>query len=79
MALTFWIEAINSGGAKEHKQKAPCIFCQYYPCLRGVFLEQYSPSTSNLEVIYPPLCCQFYEKYGLLYPTEQNSNTNINE
>ena len=26
MALIFWIEAINSGGAKEQKQKAPCIF-----------------------------------------------------
>ena len=33
--ITNRVVIINSGGAKEHKQKAPCIFCQYYPCLKG--------------------------------------------
>ena len=61
MALTFWIEAINSGGAKKSEQKAPCIFHQYYPVSGLVFHEQYSPSAPNFDDFYPPLCHQFYD------------------
>ena len=52
MALTFWIEAINSGVAKEHIQKAPHILCQYYPVSGVVFHEWYTP---NVEVSIAPL------------------------
>ena len=41
MALTFWIEPMNSGGAKEYKQKAPYIFANIIHVLRGVLPEQY--------------------------------------
>ena len=50
--LNIWIEAINSGGAKEHK-KRQCILCQYYPVSGVVFHEWYTPSTPNFEVFYP--------------------------
>ena len=65
MTWISWTEAVNSGGAKEHKQKIPCIFCQYYPVLGGVFHEQYSPSTPNFEVIYPPWIANFMENRTL--------------
>ena len=35
MALISWIEAMDSGWAKEYKQKATCIFCQHYPVQTG--------------------------------------------
>ena len=35
MALISWIEAMDSGLAKEYKQKATCIFYQHYPVQTG--------------------------------------------
>ena len=59
MDLTSWIEAIKSGGAKEHKQKALCIFCQYYPVSWVVYHEWYTPSTPNFEVFTLPCAANF--------------------
>ena len=60
MALIFWIEAINSGGAIGHKQKAPCIFCQYYP-VSGVFSMNSTP-LAPLILGYLPICAATFSK-----------------
>ena len=54
MALIFWIDLFNSGGAKEYKQKAACILQQIIQVSGVLFHGQYTPSTPIFEVIYPP-------------------------
>ena len=44
MALTCWIEAINSGGAQKNKQKAPAFFANIIHVLRGVLPEWFPPA-----------------------------------
>ena len=52
-----WIEAINSGGAKEYKQRPPCIFAKI------IQSQGYSPSDTlsspNFEAIYLPCDANF--------------------
>ena len=52
-----WIEAINSGWAKDYKYEAACILCQYYPCLQGCCPWMVHPYFWGNS---PPLQCHFY-------------------
>ena len=53
MTLAFWIEAINSGGAKEYKQRHLAFFAKIIQSQGCFSLSADTPSTPNLEVIHP--------------------------
>ena len=63
--------------AKEHKEKAPCIFANITHVSRGAFPEWY-PLAHYFKVIYP-LVLPILWKIGPSYPTEQKSYKNIKE
>ena len=56
----FGIEAINSGGAKEHKQKAPCIFANSI-LSHGVVFMTHTPLAPIILRFFTSLYYQFYE------------------
>ena len=60
MALTFCIKAINSGGAKEYKQRVPGIFAKIIQSQR-CSLSMQTPLAPLIWRQITPLQCQFYE------------------